>query len=219
MGRRRSEPSAGRSDALYLSQRLLCADLKRVSERARGILVDVGCGNRPYAGFFDRPGVRYVGIDHDPAGSKPSVVATAMRLPLSGASADTVLMTQTLEHVPDPSMAVAEAARILKEDGILLMTAPQAWRLHEEPHDYFRFTRYGLQHLMERHGFEIIELTPQGGAWSLAGQVIANWIEKRGRCRFLIPCVNLLFGMFDRIWPDPGDPINYLVVARRKAIG
>ncbi len=58
----------------------------------------------------------------------------------------------TLEHLPEPGLALAEIARTLEPGGRLLIAAPHEWEVHQAPHDYFRYTRYGLQYLLERAG-------------------------------------------------------------------
>ena len=128
---------------------------------------------------------------------------------------DTALSIAVIEHVPEPRRMLAEILRVLRPGAHLILLAPQYWRLHEEPHDYFRFTHYGLAHLARQEGFEVVELRAQGGAWRLAGQVLANALQVRPKLRRLIPLVNSTFAYLDRRRPDPGDTISYLLVARR----
>ena len=52
---------------------------------------------------------------------------------------------------------------MLKPGGYALFTAPLFWHLHEEPRDFFRYTRYGLEHLFKGAGFELIEVRPLSG--------------------------------------------------------
>ena len=75
-----------------------------------------------------------------------------MDLPFGDRSFETVFSSQVLEHVPEPWRMVEDMARVLKPGGHLILTAPHIWGLHEVPHDYFRFTSYGLQHLARRAG-------------------------------------------------------------------
>ena len=69
----------------------------------------------------------------------------------------------TLEHVREPARVIEEMARVLGSGGRLLLVAPHEWEEHQQPHDYFRYTRYGLRYLLERAGFEDIRIEPVGG--------------------------------------------------------
>jgi SAM-dependent methyltransferase len=182
---------------------------------ATGTLLDVGCGNRPYFEVFRETVTSYVGLDPDRRGSRPDVAGRADALPFADGSIDTVLSIAVLEHVPDPEGMLAETHRVLRTGGHLILLAPQYWRLHEEPHDYYRFTSYGLEHLARGRGFSVIEVRPQGGAWTVAGQAICGALEQRPRLRRLIPLVNVCFAALDRRSPDPKDTISYLLIARK----
>jgi SAM-dependent methyltransferase len=91
------------------------------------------------------------------------VVADLTRLPFPDGCFDHVLTTQTLEHLAEPGRFLAEAARVLAPGGRLWLTAPQCQKLHQEPHDYYRYTRYGLAYLLEKAGLVVESIEPQGG--------------------------------------------------------
>jgi SAM-dependent methyltransferase len=213
--RRLADLAIDRRDPHFLLKEVMFDHVGESRRYARGRLLDVGCGNRPYLETF-RPSVSsYVGVDPDRLGSRPDVAALADDLPFADRSFDTALSIAVIEHVPDPGRMLAEIRRVLRPGAHLILLAPQYWRLHEEPHDYFRFTHYGLAHLARKERFEVVDLRAQGGAWRLAGQVIANALQARPRLRRLIPLVNSAFAFFDRRRPDPGDTISYLLIARR----
>jgi ubiquinone/menaquinone biosynthesis C-methylase UbiE len=134
---------------------------------ARGRLLDVGCGEKPYAPLFRDLVDEHVGVDHPesihPLGAV-DVLATAYDIPLEDASFDTVLMTEVLEHLEEPGRAIAEARRLLRPGGKLILSTPFMWPLHEEPRDYFRYSPHGLRHLLE--GFEPVTITPVAGKWT-----------------------------------------------------
>jgi SAM-dependent methyltransferase len=83
----------------------------------------------------------------------------------------------TLEHVSEPARVVAELARVLKTGGRLLLAAPQEWEIHQAPHDYFRFTRYGLGHLLAAAGLETERVEPVGGFFYLLGRRLLNALQ------------------------------------------
>ena len=201
----------------YLHMRPLLATLFRSRTFVRGIVLDLGCGNRPYQSWFSEA-TTYIGLDMDPVNGQPDVVAIGECLPFAANSFDSVFSAQTLEHVPDPFAVMTEIARVLKPGGHLVLTAPQAWRVHERPHDYFRFTCYGLRYLAERHGLEVIRIQAQGGIWALVGQTILNTVPHK-ELRHITAPFNLVFNLFflllDALWHDEQDTLNYLLVARK----
>jgi SAM-dependent methyltransferase len=206
----------------FLALRALERDVRAAGTAVSGRLLDVGCGLRPYAGAF--PHVRrYVGYDRDAVGSRPDVCGLAASLPFRDAAFDVVLATQVLEHVPAPIAMLRETRRVLAAGGVLLLSAPQYWRLHEEPHDYFRFTAHGLRMLLEETGFEAIDVRPQGGVWHLVGQAVNNAVYHRfganALTRVVFFAVNLWALALGRIWPDEDDPMNYMVRAVARSGG
>lgn len=126
----------------------------------------------------------WIGLDFKDTPSGPSladVYASVLELPFLPGTFDTVLTTQVLEHVPRPQDLIRESHRVLKVGGHLVLTAPQTNPLHEEPRDYFRYTCHGLRFLAEEAGFEILEITPLGGAIATVGQLVvwhSNWIRR-----------------------------------------
>lgn len=137
----------------------------------RGRVLDIGCGGKPYEQMCRA--VRYVSLDVD-AGAVPDIVARAEKLPFRDASFDGVVLTEVLEHVPDPGQAVREMARVLKPGGYCYVSVPQSWPLHYEPQDFWRFTRFGVRHLFLRQGVDIVNEERLGGLISLIGQHVAE---------------------------------------------
>jgi SAM-dependent methyltransferase len=136
--------------------------LARHTDRFSGLLLDDGCGNRPYADWYAPLVTGSVGLDVVGDGGA-DVVGYADRLPFADASFDTVLATELLEHVANPDAAVAEAFRVLRPGGHALFSVPFLYPTHEAPHDYVRFTRYGLRDILVRNGFHVVTLDAKGG--------------------------------------------------------
>ncbi|OOO03274.1 MAG: putative S-adenosylmethionine-dependent methyltransferase [Chromatiales bacterium USCg_Taylor] len=140
-------------------------------------------------------------------------------LPLTDGSVDTVLSTQVLEHVPNADFYISECARLLKTDGVLILTAPTQWRHHEVPFDYLRFIRYGLTALLQRHGFAIDKFAQTGGVYSLLGQIFLNHLAERGvQRKRLFRLINRAALWLYRKYPDSEDTINWMGVAVKKEI-
>jgi SAM-dependent methyltransferase len=73
------------------------------------------------------------------------------------------LISEVLEHLPSPGDAVREIHRVLKPGGHVILTTPLFWPLHEQPRDYYRFTKFGLQFLFERSGLRVLEVAELTG--------------------------------------------------------
>jgi SAM-dependent methyltransferase len=140
------------------TSRALSAKLTRVTldrfvraHASSGRTLDLGAQNGPYAASF--PNRLALDIRQ---GVGVQILGDAQALGLRDAAFDVVLCTEVLEHLPEPQKGVDEAWRVLKPGGMLLLTTRFLFPIHDAPHDYFRFTKYGLRHLL-RH-FEILEL-------------------------------------------------------------
>lgn len=143
-------------------------------------VLDAGAGEGRFRSQFAHR--HYVGIDHakgDPQWdySRLDLVGDLEALPCAAGVFDAVLNVVVLEHVAEPTVAVNEMARVLKPGGRLLLVAPLEWELHQAPHDYYRFTAYGLRNLLEPAGFEIERLEPLGGFFWLAGRRSFNFLR------------------------------------------
>jgi SAM-dependent methyltransferase len=84
-------------------------------------------------------------------------------LPLPDAAFDTVLLTDVLEHMAEPKGLMREVARVLAAGGKVLVGVPFLYWLHEEPHDYYRFTKFALRRILDESGLEVLEIDPYGG--------------------------------------------------------
>jgi len=113
--------------------------------------LDIGAQNGPYAAHFPHR----VALDIR-RGIGVQIIGDTQALGIADATFDVVLCTEVLEHLPEPQQAVDEMFRVLKPGGQLLLTTRFLFPIHDAPHDYFRYTKYGLRHLLRR--FEILEL-------------------------------------------------------------
>ncbi len=134
------------------------------------LILDAGAGKRPYKNIFK--GLDYQSTDM-PGGfyDQPHDFECELHnIPKDNNTYDAVVLTQVLEHVPDPEAVLAEISRVLKPSGKLLLSAPLNGPLHGEPWHYFQFTHYGLSQLAQKTGFQITEIEKIGGAFWLIGK-------------------------------------------------
>jgi len=88
---------------------------------------------------------------------------------------DAVLCTEVLEHVVDPVRAVEKLTRLVKPEGLLIITAPFVSWTHFAPYHYATgFSEYFYNEQMTNHGFEIVELQPNGGFFDVMDQEIGR---------------------------------------------
>src|SRR5690606_20167561 len=144
----------GRLHTLSLSRyQLNAATIKALRECGGGHILEVGAGLSPYASTLRGVAETVTTLDVEDRSGSIDVIADIQDMPeVAGESIDTVLCTQVLEHVPEPGRAVREMARVLRPGGRLVATVPHLSMIHEAPHDYFRFTEFGLTHLCNEAG-------------------------------------------------------------------
>ena len=170
-----------------------------VKKYAKGKLIDIGCGTKPYA-VMARPYVdEHIGVDQqDTIHEKINIdrFGTAYEIPSKDEEFDTALCTAVIEHLEEPETALRECYRILKTGGIAIYTVPFIWHLHEEPRDFYRFSKYGLEYLFTKVGFELIEIKALSGFWVTFGQLFVYNIYRfnKGFIRYIpiIPLIGII---------------------------
>src|SRR4051794_28234668 len=202
-------------------------------------VLDAGAGRAPYRSLFAH--AEYETADFLAVQGKkyaePDYVCDLVDIPVDDARFDHVVLTQVLEHVPEPAKVLAELHRVLKPGGTLWLTAPLFYAEHERPFDFFRYTQFGLRRLLERAGFDVLEIDwmegylgtlsyqarlmskclPSssedygGGISGLALALAARGVRRAGRrAADGLAVLDLRYKFVDK-----GLPKNYQVVARK----
>lgn len=165
-----------------------------------GRTLDLGAGSAKYREIIKQKASDYITFDMA-AGENIDVVGDVLNLPFDNESFDVVISTQVLEHVEKPWIMVKEIHRILKKNGICILTAPFLSSYHADPHDYFRYTVDGTKSLFKNEGFKIIECDSYGRLFSVISEFIRfMWFNpykksKRGSwkiTRFMAGTANFL---------------------------
>ncbi len=164
------------------------------SSRARGPLLDVGCGGGLFLGMMRDRGRRVVGLDNSREAAAiawrrqgvPAVCADLLRAPLPSGSLGGLTMFHVLEHLYDPRAFLRAAHDLLQEDGRLVAQVPNAaswqarllgrsWNGVDVPRHLFDFRARDLERLIASCGFEVVRRkffslrdNPAGLASSLA---------------------------------------------------
>lgn len=189
--------------------------LSKYRHLAKGRLVDVGCGQKPFRHLFENID-SYYGVDIG-ENSQADLICDVLDLKIEDDSADSVLCTQVLEHVNEPNTLISEISRICRKEAVVLLTAPHISRIHLEPYDFFRFTKYGLKHLFEKNGFEIIAIEEMGGFFLTMAYLTNFYLRKKlGPFSYAVnPVINLLYVPIRYIDKNKNHAFNYLVVAKK----
>lgn len=196
---------------------------------AKGRLLDIGCGTKPYEAMA-RPYVsEHVGLDRESpfnARARVDLVGTAYEIPVPDASFDTAMSTAALEHLAEPEAALRECFRVLKPGGHAIYSVPFFWHIHSPPWDYYRFTRFGLEHIFGKAGFEEVEVRALSGFWVTFGQLFVyylgradRWaiVRRLGLVTIAALVVQAVAYVLDRIDRAEDWTWMYLVVARKPA--
>jgi len=241
-------------DWVDLQWSLLVRALQRLAPQAHGRLLDVGCGDKSFARIFHPYVDEYLGIEHEATfketgasvgASRPDYLYDGNRLPFEDSSFDTVINIQVLEHTPQPRRLIAEMARVLKDDGLLILAAPFSFRLHEEPNDFFRYSPHGLRAMCAEAGLVADQVEQVGSLWSLLGHKVNSYLALRvariggpaqqlgklghesphqPKARlwtlpFVAPIVlgiSIIARIMDRAFFEPQEALGFVIVARRR---
>ena len=142
-------------------------------------LLDVGAGLSPYKESALNLGYEYK--SHDFGGYDPSVsqkagglhsatwdypkhdfICDILALP-TNISADVILCTEVLEHIPDPIRVFEKLSRTLNPDGYIVFTVPFAMLMHQAPY-WFQagLSPFWFEYWAKEFNIEIVELTVYG---------------------------------------------------------
>jgi SAM-dependent methyltransferase len=189
---------------IFLVRRAILDALSSQLKNLHGTVVDVGCGYMPYKPLVlasPSRAERYIGIDlHENIYRSPDLEWDGSAIPLKEKSVDCALATEVFEHCPEPELVMRETLRVLKPGGLLFLTVPFLWPLHNVPYDEYRYTPFALERHLRNAGFVQITLRALGGWDASLAQMIGLWVRRRPMAarkrailsRFAVPLVRYL---------------------------
>ena len=215
----------------YIHYYFLTRDIKEALEKyANGQFLDLGCGNKPYESLYNPLTTSQLGCDVIQSDkNRVDVICPATDLQFPDIHFDSILCTQVLEHVFEHDKMMKEIYRVLKPGGRIILTVPFAWELHEEPYDFFRYTKHALKEMFERTGFKIDYIKANGGKWAAIYQLRNNvmyssfknktFYNKLKKILFVELRLTQLRNHFavwlDKKFRDEVFTLNYIVVAQK----
>ena len=165
----------------FIATILISAYEKVIKQYARGLLLDLGCGNVPLYEVYkenisDNICVDWVNTLH----KNPYLdyeIDLNREIPLQSEQFDTILITDVLEHIAKPELLIGEMARLLKPNGKIILTVPFFYWLHEKPHDYFRYTEFALRMFCENKNLIVVSLEAYGGAPEIILDIVGKHLS------------------------------------------
>ena len=151
---------------------------KQIPLRCKGRLLDLGCGRVPLFHVY-HPYVRDVTcVDWDRSlhGTQHLDIECDLSglIPLPDNHFDTIILSDVLEHLPNPEQICSEICRMLRPGGHLLANVPFYYPLHEEPHDYFRYTEFALRHFLSLAQLKVEVVQSIGGPFDVIADISAK---------------------------------------------
>lgn len=214
----------------YWARRPLRREIEHCRTFFRGELLDVGCGTAPYRSLF--PDCHYTGLEFDCEEMRQMGSADyyydGKHFPFPPESFDGILSSQVLEHVFNPQEFLSECHRVLRNDGMMLITTPFVWDEHSQPYDFARYSSFGVAALLKQSGFEIVYQAKTGTDLSLFFQMYNLFVfktirPKSPRLRMILILLltapaNVLCAVLRPIFPKNNDLyLDNIVLARKKA--
>jgi SAM-dependent methyltransferase len=212
----------------YFARKGLYDHISSLAGHISGKTLDVGCGQKPYEKLFRSS--EYIGLEIDSPENRQNKKADffydGRKFPFPDSEFDSVVINEVFEHVFNPSEFLIEINRVLKPEGKLLMTVPFCWDEHEQPHDYARYSSFGLMAIVEEHGFKVIEHRKSVNDIRVIFQMLNGYIYKKTVTRtgffnllttlLLIAPFNILGELLSKVLPKNDDLyLDNIVLAQK----
>jgi SAM-dependent methyltransferase len=210
----------------YFMAKELYRNISNLTPKLGGRLLDIGCGAKPYKSMCNVD--EYIGIEIDDENRKNHTHADVLYdgkvMPFEDKNFDSALSTEVLEHVFNPDILLKEVNRVMKMNGIFLMTTPFFWEAHGQPYDYARYTSFGLEHILDKNGFEVLEQIKCGNGIEVVFQTLNNYIFRAFKLKYpfilivflLIFPINIIGLILSKILPRHNDMyLNNIILAKK----
>jgi len=209
---------------------------KRIREEANGIVLDIGCADQSLKKKISCK-CTYIGLDYPGTvdtmyKTRPTVFGDAHQPPFERNSIDTIALLEVLEHVTDPETALRESCKLLRANGVLLMSMPFLYPIHDAPADYQRFTKFKLESFLSANKMTVETLITNSQPIVTAAALVnialtksvINSVKKMHLfilfavfLPVIIPLVNLFGWLIGKLSPvDDFMPHNIFIVARKQ---
>lgn len=171
------------SAELGIGSRLMC-DLvaaryqAHFAANARGRLLDLGCGKVPLYAAYAPFANEITCVDWAPGDHIDRCCDLSQPLPFETGSFDTIVLSDVLEHVPEPDLLWREMTRVLAPRGKVIMNVPFYYSVHAHPHDYYRYTNFALERFVKMNRLELVCLEAFGGLPEILADLFGKTLSK-----------------------------------------
>lgn len=189
---------------LYYNRAGLLKYLRKFAPKLNGKILDFGCGSKPYRPLFTNSS-EYIGVDIENKGfeyeqNSVDVYYDGKVIPFDNQTFDNVFSTEVFEHVFELDASLDEINRVLKMNGKLLITLPFFWEEHAEPYDFCRYSSFGIDYMLEKHGFKILEHEKNGNYITAIYQIKNTyWLNLLGNKNRLVRKLLLLIVLINNV--------------------
>ncbi len=147
-----------------------------------GKLIDLGCGTVPFYELYKDLASEITCVDWPNSTHKNKYLDLECDLnqpfPFPDARFDTIIISEVLEHIANPELTWSEMKRILTPGGRIILSVPFFYKIHEAPHDYFRYTEFALKNFAVKNNLKVLELKNFGGLPVIFADIIAKNLIK-----------------------------------------
>jgi SAM-dependent methyltransferase len=167
--------------------------------RGEGKVLDIGCGAGGNLKVLQNQGWKVSGIEISEVAAAHARnlvegqihTGTLDSAPFDAKAFDLVLLSHSLEHLPSPVDALRRVYRLLKDDGLLVVTVPNrksleaklfgAWWFHwDPPRHFYHFDKTTLSHAMKEAGFQPVRIRTGVGSTFFLASLERWWKERWG---------------------------------------
>ena len=152
---------------------------KSLQQHAKGNMLDLGCGKVPLYHAYRKYVTDNICVDWENTQHKNEYLDfecdLTKTLPFKDEEFDTIILSDVLEHIPNPEDLWKEMSRILAINGKIIANVPFYYWIHEKPYDYHRYTEFALRRLVEGSGLKVIHLEPVGGIPEILADILAKY--------------------------------------------
>lgn len=164
-----------------LARFFLVKQLEHRKHLLRGRLLNAGCGDRTYEHVYGPVAKETIRLDWPQTQHNKDAIdvyGSVAELPFRAEAFDAVLCTEVLEHVRDPEQTLREFWRVLIPGGRLVLSVPFLYQVHEQPCDFYRYTYFGLCHLLTQAGFQLDVCLARGDVTAVAIFFWRKWMAR-----------------------------------------
>jgi len=165
---------------VFISRFYLYKKIKKLSKNINGVILDLGCGAKPYENLFDSK--NYIGLEIHGANINKNEINLhyydGKIIPFEKNTFDSVVSFEVFEHIFDIENTILEIKRVLKNKGKLLISIPFGWNEHMQPQDFARYTSFAIKHLLTSKKFKIIEIHKTNSIITASFQIIIAYLHQ-----------------------------------------